>query len=753
MVAGISRPTRLMPRIGSLVAAGLISLMAAGSTVAARTDGSAHAAHANAGRIVHPPGYVGAGACAACHVAEEKAWRASHHAVAMQPASPQTVAGHFDGSRITVRGVTSTFLRRAGNYWIRTQGHDGRYRDFRIAYTFGVYPLQQYLTPLPGGRLQALTVAWDARPRAAGGQRWYSLYTDEAIAPGDPLHWTGRNFTWNSNCAECHSTGVVRGYDLGKNSWKTSVSDLDVGCEACHGPGQRHLRWARGAAGAQGLANHGFTQSLRNTSGGYWGEFDARGVRQWVGARRGDTELEACAPCHSRRLNLGDGPQNANAPEGFHNGYSLSLLDDGLYFADGQIRDEVFEIGSFLQSKMHGAGVTCSDCHEPHGLKLRAPGNATCGACHDAARFDTPAHTHHAAGPATQCATCHIPTRSYMGVHERHDHSIRLPAPALAAQIGSPDPCLACHKDHSADSLAARIAQWTGHASRAKASAALAIAAGFRNEEGAGDALRAAANDTTLPPITRATALSLLGGWPSPESSAAVTSGMTDANPLVRLGAARALGGFAPTDKLTGAALLDDPARAVRVEAARQLAAVAPGGLPPAQAALRRRAEAEWVAAQAASAQRPENHINLASFWAEKGDTAKAEAALRTALRLEPDFVPGLINLADLYRALGQDAKARPLLQQAVTMAPRDADAIFAYALLLVREGNRAGALAALRQATALRPHDAQIACATALAMRDAGQSDEALALLRSYRTRFGADRGVIGLLAQWGEK
>ena len=741
-------PSQYWPRARRFIASVLIPLIAAGHALAANPYAKTHI---GAVRMVHPAGYVGAAACGTCHATEARAWRASHHAGAMQPATATTVAGHFDGSHITVRGVTSTFLRRSGNYWIRTQGHDGRTRDFRIAYSFGVYPLQQYLTPLPGGRLQALTVAWDARPKAAGGQRWYSLYPGETITPGDALHWTSRNFTWNSNCAECHSTAVVRGYDLTTDRWHTSISDLDVGCEACHGPGQRHARWARGTQAARDLPNHGFARSLRNTSGGYWGGFDAGGIRQWVGPKRGDTELETCAPCHSRRLNLADGPQNANTPGAFHNGYSLSLLDDGLYFADGQIRDEVFETGSFLQSKMHGAGVTCSDCHEPHGLKLRAPGNATCAACHDAARFDTPAHTHHAAGPATQCVTCHMPTRTYMGVHQRHDHSIRLPAPALAARIGSPDPCSTCHKDRSPDWLAARITQWTSHVSRARVSAARAIAAGFRNEAGAGDALRAATADKALPPIARATALSLLGGWPSAESRAAVAMAIADADPLMRLGAARALGGFAPSDRLAGAPLLSDPARSVRTEAGRQMAALPPGRVPPQLAISRGQAEAEWIAAQAASAQRPESHINLASFWAEKGDAAKAGAALRTALRLEPDFLPGLLNLADLYRALGQDAKARPLLERAVARQPRDADALFAYALMLVREGDRVGAVAALRQATALRPQDAQIACATATALRDAGQSDEALALLRAYQTRYGADRGITALLAQWG--
>ena len=652
---------------------------------------------------VHPAGYVGAKACAQCHAAEAEAWAGSHHASSMQTASAATVEGHFDGASITVQGVTSTFFRRDGEFWVRTEGH-----DVPIAYTFGVYPLQQYLTPLAGGRLQALTLAWDARPLAQGGQRWFSLYPGEHIGPDDPLHWTARNFNWNGSCAECHSTAVVRGYQSATDSWRTRVSDLDVGCEACHGPGQNHLAWAHGLA----LPGHGFAVSLGNTSGGHWGAEDARGIRQWQGPRRDDTQLDQCAPCHARRHVLSDGPHVGT------NEHALSLLDDGLYFPDGQIRDEVFEAGSFLQSKMYGAGVTCADCHDPHSAKLRAPGNDTCAACHAPERFDTPAHTHHvtatpaAPSPASQCVTCHMPTRTYMGVHERHDHSIRLPAPALAARIGSPDPCLGCHKDRSPAALAASIAAWTGKPSAARIRAPRAIAAAFRGEEGANEALAAVAEDAHTAPITRATALSLMNGG----SVAAIRVGVRDKDPLPRMGAARAIANLAVPERAALAGpLLGDPLRRVRIEAARALAGVADADLPPPLRISRARAEAEWIAAQEASAQWPETHANLAGFWADKGDAVKAEEELRTALRLEPNFVPGLINLADLYRATGRDALARLLLEQAVEIAPPNADALYAYGLLLVRQGDKAGGSAALARAAQLRPQDAEIARAAAL--------------------------------------
>jgi hypothetical protein len=119
-------------------------------------------------------------------------------------------------------------------------------------------------------------------------------------------------------------------------------------------------------------------------------------------------EIETCAHCHSRR-----GPIWADVPAGapIGDGYRVALLDDNLYFPDGQIRDEVYEYGSFLQSRMFHAGVTCSDCHEPHSLELWAPGNGVCAQCHAPEKYDVVAHhRHEPQSTGAQCVLCHMPT-------------------------------------------------------------------------------------------------------------------------------------------------------------------------------------------------------------------------------------------------------------------------------------------------------------------------------------------------------
>ena len=149
--------------------------------------------------------YVGAQACEGCHTARFDAWKGSHHALAMQKASEATVLGNFANAKLEHLGVTTTFFRNGDKLMVRTEGPDGALHDYPIAYTFGVHPLQQYLIAMPGGRLQALGIAWDSRPKKEGGQRWFHLYPGRQLKPGEPLHWTGRDQIWNYQCADCHS--------------------------------------------------------------------------------------------------------------------------------------------------------------------------------------------------------------------------------------------------------------------------------------------------------------------------------------------------------------------------------------------------------------------------------------------------------------------------------------------------------------------------------------------------------------------
>jgi predicted CXXCH cytochrome family protein len=487
-----------------------------------------------------PPTFVGGAKCAACHPQQAEAFRASDHARAMQPATPQTVLGNFDQASITHRGVTSTFFRRDEKFMVRTDGPDGQPGEFEIAYTFGVDPLQQYLIPFPGGRLQSLGLAWDTRPKGAGGQRWFHLYPGVTLRPSDPLHWTGREQTWNFQCAECHSTALRKGYDLAANRYTTTWAELTVSCEECHGPGSAHVGWAEARpAGTPRTDAMGLLVRLGRGDGAWTIKDTARGIAEWAGPPRSGAELDVCARCHARRRPIVD-PHPYGRP--FLDTHVPALLEPGLYHADGQTLGEVYEWGSFVQSRMHRAGVTCSDCHEPHRTALRASGNGVCAQCHLPAKFDAPAHHHHRVGSeAARCVSCHMVAQTHMGVDPRRDHSFRIPRPDLSVSLGTPNACTGCHETRTPQWAADRIQGWRGADRPVAPSFAPALDAARRGRPEAGPALTALASDRSQPGIARATALTHLAEFQGAAAGAAVESALRDPDPLVRMAALRAV--------------------------------------------------------------------------------------------------------------------------------------------------------------------------------------------------------------------
>ncbi|MFN7960507.1 MAG: cytochrome c3 family protein [Thermoanaerobaculia bacterium] len=686
-----------------------------------------------------PPRYVGRATCAACHPAELAAWQGSHHDLAMQEATAQTVLGDFSGTTFNESAGTSQFFRRGKDFFVRTAGPGSRVGEFRVAYTFGVEPLQQYLLELPGGRYQAFSVAWDSRPAAAGGQRWYSLYPAQLLKPGDSLHWTGRDQNWNSMCADCHSTGLDKGYLPAEDRFETRFAEIDVSCEACHGPASGHLAWAEGKAPAS--PGRGFLRALRGSGSSAWGVDPATGNGRRTSPPSSSAELETCARCHSRRDPI---TPDAEPGSGLFDAYRPVSLEAGLYFPDGQIEDEVFEYGSFVQSKMHGAGVVCSDCHDPHRLTLRAEGNALCARCHSAERFDSPAHHHHSAGTsAARCTSCHMPARNYLVVDPRRDHSLRVPRPDLSARLGTPNACNGCHTERSAAWAAQAISSWTGRTPPPHWGEV--IAAGREGRPDAPPALGALAADPAVPAIARATALVLLGGFPGGTDGESLRTSLADAEPMVREAALVGAQALEPEARLELVEQgLGDPSLTVRLEAGRQLAALSdffaehPERLPSALGwgALGHRALDELRAALAARSERPESQLNLSSLEAQLGNLEAAEAASRRALSLDSGFVPARLNLAEILRRVGRDSEAEQELLSANRLAPRSAEAHHALGLARVRRGDLPGALAELAQAARLAPEEPSHAYAWALTLEAAGRPGEARSVLRAALSR-----------------
>jgi hypothetical protein len=445
--------------------------------------------------------YVGSSACVSCHADQAERWRRSQHHDAMAEATDANVLGTFDGSTFTYAGVTSTFSKRDGRFLVNTDGPDGPLTVYDIKYTVGVYPLQQYLIAFPDGRIQALSIAWDSRAKTDGGQRWFHLYPAEHVTHDDELHWTRPSQNWNSMCAGCHSTGIRKNYDPSADRFNTSWAEIDVSCEACHGPGSRHLRWARErtSVGGSEPRDFGLTVALDERRDVTWAVDAKSGNAARSRPRETEREIAVCAQCHSRRAQIADGYQ-AGAALLDHN--FPALLASPLYHADGQQHGEVYNGGSFLESRMYSKGVTCSDCHEPHDGTLRLPGNALCSSCHLATKYDAAEHHHHSpAGAGAACVSCHMPAATYMVVDSRRDHSLRIPRPDLSVTLGTPNACNGCHSNRDARWAAARVAAWFGNDRVGYQRLGVAFSAAH------GEGRDRQANDVTQPAIARATVL------------------------------------------------------------------------------------------------------------------------------------------------------------------------------------------------------------------------------------------------------
>jgi tetratricopeptide (TPR) repeat protein len=696
--------------------------------------------------------YVGEERCAQCHTEQVQAWRTSHHAKAMQVANDSNALGNFNDAHFTKGGITSSFLKKSGKFYVRTDDPEGRLQDYELPYTFGVSPLQQYLVRFPKGRMQSFVVAWDSRSKQQDGQHWFHLYPDQTITPADPLHWTGRNQTWNYMCADCHSTNLHKNYDLAKDSYATTWSGIDVSCESCHGPGSNHVAWAQARKeGSYRPSNgtDGLVVDLKPASGSWSVSQPDTGTMHWKGQARSHNEINTCAPCHSRRHPISSDYQRG---EPFLDAYVPSLLDEGVYYADGQILEEDYEWGSFLQSKMYDQGVTCSDCHDPHNGKLPQVGlNSVCGKCHSLQKFGSEQHHHHKADSAgALCVNCHMPTKTYMVVDARRDHSFRVPRPDFSVAYGTPNACNLCHKDKPYGWAVDTVVKWYGPNRRHEAHFVEAIDAGRRGLPNAEKELTALIQDPTKPGIARATALSLLPAYLTPASMPAVQTALRDNDALVRSQAVRALEPLPPQQRVGLAVpLLGDPVRSVRIETARLLAGTSPDLLQDNQKTALDRDISELIVSEMASAERPENHMNLALLYAQMGRTSDAESELKTALRLDPKFVPAMVNLADLYRQQQRDAEGQQWLEKAIKVAPDAAEPVYALGLLKVRQKQYQEALSLLAKAAMLQPSNSRFSYVYAVALNSTGHADGAIAVLEQAHQRRPTDRQVlVGLIA-----
>lgn len=624
---------------------------------------------------IKPAQYVGSEQCQLCHISQQQDWLHSDHHQAMMVMNDNNVLGNFNNTTLKHHYQQTTFRRDDNNYQIKTDQQSSSPVTLNLKYTFGVFPLQQYLTDLPDGHLQALPFAWDSRTAKNGGQHWFHLYSAEKIVPGDVLHWNSPSHNANHMCIECHTTNFTKNHNSSNNSFQSSWKEIGVGCESCHGPGSQHIEWAR-SPDKNTNDKKGWGIGLTSGAINLWRHQTETTAPQRT-QKADSTQVEQCAQCHSRRSRI----HASNHEPSLLDAFFPSLLDEGLYHPDGQIQDEVYEYGSFLQSRMAEKGVTCSNCHNPHSGKPVIEGNGLCLQCH-VSTYGTEKHTlHKNDSPGNLCVECHMPSTTYMQVDARRDHSLRTPRPDLSEKLGTPNACNQCHINQSAAWASAILDKKIGkewrkpHYGEVFAEARLAQPVIYEK-------LVALIEDVNQPAIVRATAISLLPNFISRDYQPIITKMATDKEPLIRAGVLRAAESLSPQALQLIAPLLQDSHRVIRIETARLLA-----GTPASHNNNAfDKAKQEYIDSQQLNADRAASLANLATFAIKEGRLADAEKHLLDALRKEPYYIPAAVNLADLYRMTQRHTESGQILQNAIARIDDNAELHLAYALWLVRD-------------------------------------------------------------------
>ncbi len=663
--------------------------------------------------------YAGSETCKECHAAAFGNWHPSNHGQAERLVSPEKDHAAFSPKQTLVHGKESSeaFVDADGLAKILTLGLDKQRRAYQPVRVIGNDPLRQFLIPAPGGRLQTCDVTLDPAKN-----EWFDVYgNDDERAPGDWGHWTGQGMNWNAMCATCHNTRVRKNYEPRTNSYHTTMAEMSVGCESCHGPMKDHVVWQKKPpVGTQKDPNiHKFTR---------------------------DQQTETCAACHSRRGELTGDPVPGDT---FLDHHSLTLTDEtDTFYPDGQVQGENYEYSAFLSSKMHHAGVRCADCHDPHSNKLITPGNQACMNCHAGGRPDFPtapvinptAHSHHGAdSTGNQCVSCHMPVTTYMQRDPRHDHGFTIPDPKLTLEHGVPNACNRCHTDKDATWAVTAMKGFYGEKpDRPTRSRALLVARARQGDPAARDGL---VQLLTTEPIAawRATACHLLARWAlqSPVTQTLLGK-ISDTSPLVREAAVRALGiAVRENDSAVRDALqplLDDPIRAVRIAAAWALCATVD---------LNSRAGKELVHMLDHNADQPTGRMQLAQFAALRGDNTAAIRQMQKAIQWDPNSPPFHHDLAILLSTTGDPKAAADSLKKAIALDPENPEYHFKLALSYNELGDLQATISSLEKTVQLDPTYARAWYNLGLALNSTQQPQRAVEALRKGEATEPSDSSI----------
>lgn len=694
--------------------------------------------------------------CVGCHAGQVKQWRTSDHGKAMDHATIETVLGNFDNATITHFSQRATFSRKNGKF-LATLTEADEAAQYTISYVFGHYPLQQYLIETENGRFQVFPFAWDSRDEKEGGQRWYPNYEDEDIGVNDRLHWKQPMQNWNGMCADCHSTGLTRNFDTDTLAFNSHFDAINVSCASCHGDMANHYKLDSNALSSTHASKTGtainndtapYSQNTLSTGEqkamGQWLLKEGDKIASWQElengeykpAKRDNSFMDTCFGCHSLRSPLTDG---INPEHHYLDQFTPSLLISPLYFADGQIKEEVYVYGSFLQSRMYEAGVNCIDCHNPHTMKLKVEGNGLCLQCHSAQAYEGEKHTKHPRNSgAGQCVNCHMPTRTFMGVDARRDHSFSIPTPHVSAKTGAPNACLKCHEKDN-DWVSKQLNEWYGRDSTLNSDEEKYIAFMHGEAMGKNEMLRLA-HAKTLPVIKRATVVTMLSSRIETLTDRDLRPFIRNKEPLMRLAAAQA-GRALPADQRLKSykGLLNDKLKSIRVAAVNNLIGLCIDSAPFNEALD------ELNVSNTINQWRGEGNLNQSLIEYQLGNIQEAETLLKQGIQADPFFEANYINLAELYRSQNKAELEKQTLEEAVKAVPNSDIVYYSLGMLNIRQQNKPAAVKLFKKASELAPTNTQNWYIYALALDNIGKTQNAITVLKEGLSHV-RDRRLIEL-------
>ena len=434
-------------------------------------------------------------------------------------------------------------------------------------------------------------------------------------------------------CSDCHSTNVRKNYDEKTNSYNTKYALINVSCEACHGPGKQHV------------------EDVKRLGDNY----KDSGTMHMTLKTTPKKLVDECARCHLRREQFS---KSFNFKGTLLDHYFPQIIEEGLYYPDGQILEEDYVYGSFVQSKMYRNNISCNNCHDSHSLKLKFDGNALCAQCHIPEKYNIPQHHFHKMNTdGAMCINCHMPERTYMGIDQRSDHSMRIPRPDLTIKLGTPNACQDCHSDKSADWSQNYIEQWYGKNRRSHYAEVFARASALTLNDP--QKLKQLMNPDLYPDMVRATAVHYMANYNDSTLKTSMKVALADAEAVVRLAAIRNYQASTAAElKKLLLPLLRDPLKAIRINTANRLLALDPGQFNNNQRKLLDQVLDEYVASQNYTADFATTQHNLGLYYSNRNQLSKSMQHYQEALNIDKDFFPARVNLAMLQYNNGQLDKA-----------------------------------------------------------------------------------------------